>query len=491
MYDFFRDKVTKDCPFVTEAMIEKLYTMHTMLVKYNDEFDLSRIKNEREMVIKHFVDSLIILKYIKLPESLVDIGTGAGFPGLPLAICNPQTHFILAEPKGRRVDFMEMVKTATGISNIEIYPHKVNEKTNFEVGGVITRAFETVETTMNRARFLPPQGLLIFLKGPGADEDLAELSQENREAFRQRNDIHYFLPGTPYERRLLVFEKTSQKLSKSFLLSENPYMTAGLNITSAENKHFKALKKVVAPGGLKKSGMTMVCGKKQICDVHRLYSDSVKYLVLPEAHVENDARVLEIISKEEQSQRLLLLQKSLYRELDVLETGGPLLFIGLPEIFALETFTEWNASLICMTPFQDPQNLGSVVRSAAAFGVHNIVITESTVNPYHPRAIRASSAAVFLCKFFKTKDIDSGLDFLEAGGYQIVALDKSGSPIDGISPAGPLCLLSGIEGAGLPEKLKSKSWSIPISDQVESLNTAVSASIGLYEIIKKIKHADH
>lgn len=491
MRSFFEEQLLKAYPPVSPEMMDKLFTMYSMLVEHNDEMDLSRIKNGKDLVIKHFVDSLIILRYVKLPASLVDIGTGAGFPGLPLAICCPGTHFILAEPKGQRVDFMHMVQQATGITNIEIYPHKVTEKTNFSVQGLITRAFETVDTTMSRARFLPPRGQLIFLKGPGADEDIAGIGDENQKAFTLKNDIHYSLPGTTHERRLLVFEKASSSQSRSFLLSENPYMTAGVNVRSSENKNFKLLKKAVAPGGLKKTSMTMVCGKKQICDVHHGDPSRARFLVLCEEYVENDASMLSIIDEIDKGGKLLLLQKSLYRELDTLETGLPLYFCALPEISDIGALGRETKAPVLLIPFQDPQNLGSVIRSAAAFGVHDIIIVDTTVNPYHPRAIRASSGAVFQCRFYRAASVENAVSFLDAGGYSIAALDRSGQAIDTITPTLPLCLVTGIEGAGLSDDLKTRSWSIPISAEVESLNAAVSASIALYEITKKLRIADH
>jgi Predicted S-adenosylmethionine-dependent methyltransferase involved in bacterial cell division len=100
-------------------------------VENNDDNDLTRIKGEDQFVIKHFIDSVYYTKFLTLPESIVDIGTGAGFPGIPLKIMNPEIHLILAEQRSRRVEFLKLAVNELKLSGVEFYGHKVTDKSFF------------------------------------------------------------------------------------------------------------------------------------------------------------------------------------------------------------------------------------------------------------------------------------------------------------------------------------------------------------------------
>ena len=90
------------------AQLEKLWLYHRMLRRANTTLNLTRIHNFENMVLKHYVDSLLILNYIDLPSPLIDMGSGAGLPGIPLKIARPDVPMILAEPRGARAAFCAM-----------------------------------------------------------------------------------------------------------------------------------------------------------------------------------------------------------------------------------------------------------------------------------------------------------------------------------------------------------------------------------------------
>ena len=96
-----------------------------MLRDANARLNLTRIHNFENMVLKHYVDSLLVLKFLELPSPLVDMGSGPGLPGIPLSIARPEVRMILAEPRGARAEFLGEVCARLGLENVEVYAHKL------------------------------------------------------------------------------------------------------------------------------------------------------------------------------------------------------------------------------------------------------------------------------------------------------------------------------------------------------------------------------
>ena len=94
---------------LTAAQYDQLWAYHRMLRAANAELNLTRIHNFENMVLKHYVDSLLVLKFVELPSPLIDMGSGPGLPGIPLKIARPEVEMILAEPRGARAEFLEEV----------------------------------------------------------------------------------------------------------------------------------------------------------------------------------------------------------------------------------------------------------------------------------------------------------------------------------------------------------------------------------------------
>src|ERR1700710_482713 len=94
---------------LTAAQYDQLWAYHGMLRAANADLNLTRIHNFENMVLKHYVDSLLVLKFEDLPSPLMDMGSGPGLPGIPLKIARPGTSMILAEPRGARAEFLSAV----------------------------------------------------------------------------------------------------------------------------------------------------------------------------------------------------------------------------------------------------------------------------------------------------------------------------------------------------------------------------------------------
>jgi 16S rRNA (guanine(527)-N(7))-methyltransferase RsmG len=190
---------------LTESQFDLLWRYYVLLERRNPELDLTRIRTFRGVVIKHFLDCAIVAGLTDLPSPLLDIGTGAGFPGVVLKIVQPSLRIVLAEPRHKRVLFLLELIRDLELSGIEVYPHKVVGPLATEISGIITRALEPIVATLNRSlQLLAPSGLAIFMKGPSVDPELRDAARKLKGLFAIEQDIPYVLPGTSYRRRLVV-----------------------------------------------------------------------------------------------------------------------------------------------------------------------------------------------------------------------------------------------------------------------------------------------
>jgi TrmH family RNA methyltransferase len=144
--------------------------------------------------------------------------------------------------------------------------------------------------------------------------------------------------------------------------------------------------------------------------------------------------------------------------------------------------------LVAVAGVQDPGNLGTILRSAEAFGAFGVMLAEGTVSPFNPKVVRASAGSLFRLGVVRV-ELDSVLPELRARGLRLVATSShKGVPLHQASLAHPLVLFVGNEGAGLSRDLLGRMdeiVAISHSPRVESLNAGVAASIVLYEISRQ------
>lgn len=189
----------------------QLWAYHNLLRQRNNDRDLTRIIGFEPIIIKHYIDCMIVGKFYPLPSPLVDVGTGAGFPGIPLKIRYPHLKMILAEPRPRRIAFLKEAAHVLKFKNVDVFEHKVSSQSfTTPVKGVISRALEDIEKTVLRTSgALEKGGHLIFLKGPAVDPEIAIAEKRFKGCLKLVLHKKYKLPHTGHERRLVVFEKTA------------------------------------------------------------------------------------------------------------------------------------------------------------------------------------------------------------------------------------------------------------------------------------------
>ncbi len=191
------------------AKLEQLARFHALLIDSNRTHNLTRIWGLEDIVLKHYVDCLMVLRFLpQLPSPLLDLGSGAGFPGVLLKIASPGTEIILAEAQHKKADFLDEVRGTLGMAGLTVVCRSIDRNLHLPVQGVISRAVEGIRDTLRRVRTLvPPGGRVIFMKGPSVDEEKAVAMRAVGGIFAEVADHRYLLPGTEMERRLVVFER--------------------------------------------------------------------------------------------------------------------------------------------------------------------------------------------------------------------------------------------------------------------------------------------
>jgi 16S rRNA (guanine527-N7)-methyltransferase len=149
-----------------------------LIVEANQHLNLTRITSPREAAIKHVLDSVIPWRLFAHARYVLDAGTGAGFPGIPLALVLPETQFTLAESIQKKARFVESALSELQLPNVEIVPRRAEELVG--VADIITaRALAPVPRVLSLFRpALKAGARLLLYKGPDADQEIAEAAAE-------------------------------------------------------------------------------------------------------------------------------------------------------------------------------------------------------------------------------------------------------------------------------------------------------------------------
>lgn len=192
-----------------ESQWQKLWRYHNLLRERNQDRDLTRIIGFEAMVIKHYIDCMIVGDLLTIPSPIADLGSGAGFPGIPLKIRYPKLQITLAEPRPRRVSFLLDAIKLLNLKGIDVFPHKVvSQSFTRPVAAVISRAVEEIEKTLLRTQgCIGPGSRVIFMKGPNVSQEMKSAEKRLKTLFTIEQDIPYLLPGTKHQRRLVVYRK--------------------------------------------------------------------------------------------------------------------------------------------------------------------------------------------------------------------------------------------------------------------------------------------
>ena len=183
------------------------------LLKWNQKINLTAIRTEKGIVLKHFLDSLSVISYLPKTSVLLDIGSGAGFPGIPLKIVEPSFEITLMDSVLKKVDFQRHIIRMLGLKGVEAIHGRVQEKEMIQrmgnrFDGVISRAFSNLQTILTLSDpFLKRGGMVLAMKGETADEEIRLFSESEKMRYKLKKTVFLFLPFTSIKRTILLFVK--------------------------------------------------------------------------------------------------------------------------------------------------------------------------------------------------------------------------------------------------------------------------------------------
>lgn len=163
---------------LTDGQLQRLIDYLGLLHKWNKAFNLTAVRDPQAMVSLHLLDSLSVVPHIA-GETLIDVGTGGGLPGVPLAIAFPDRHFTLLDSNGKKTRFLFQVKQALGLDNVAIVHSRVESyQPDTPFDGVISRAFASVHTMIEGCEhLLNPDGHFYAMKGVFPQAELSEVEK--------------------------------------------------------------------------------------------------------------------------------------------------------------------------------------------------------------------------------------------------------------------------------------------------------------------------
>lgn len=218
--DRFKKLLVESYPeLLSKEVLDKLAIYYQLLVEENSKYNLTAIRNTEEIVIKHFWDSLIYDHYLGIDKDehlkIIDIGTGAGFPGLVLAILNPGSSFTLVDSINKKVNFIKMVVSSLDLKNVEalnIRSETLGQDSKYRQSYDLAVARSVAYLPVLSEYLLPlvkVGGKMVLAKEVPFDEELSEASNALSVLGGEFYSAHsYQLPRYNNMRALIFFNKT-------------------------------------------------------------------------------------------------------------------------------------------------------------------------------------------------------------------------------------------------------------------------------------------
>ncbi|MFY1027922.1 16S rRNA (guanine(527)-N(7))-methyltransferase RsmG [Actinobacillus seminis] len=162
---------------ITDQQKQQLIDLVKLLDKWNKAYNLTSVRDPQDMLVKHILDSIVVSPYLQ-GKRFIDVGTGPGLPGLPLAIVQQDKHFVLLDSLGKRISFIRNAVRELGLTNVEPVLSRVEDYVpDHQFDGVLSRAFASLKDMTEWCRHLPHKnGFFYALKGQYHQQEVQELS---------------------------------------------------------------------------------------------------------------------------------------------------------------------------------------------------------------------------------------------------------------------------------------------------------------------------
>ena len=186
---------------ISDQQIQQLIDLVNLLNKWNKAYNLTSVRDPQEMLVKHILDSLVVSSYLH-GDRFIDVGTGPGLPGLPLAIINPSKQFVLLDSLGKRISFIRNAIRELGLTNVTPVLSRVEEyQPEDKFDGVLSRAFASLKDMTDWCNHLPKEnGYFYALKGIYQEDEINELNEK----YTIQEVIELHVPELIGERHLIV-----------------------------------------------------------------------------------------------------------------------------------------------------------------------------------------------------------------------------------------------------------------------------------------------
>lgn len=207
---------------LNDEQIEKFYKYMNLLIDWNKKINLTAITEPKEIIVKHFIDSLTINKYINNNQTIIDVGTGAGFPGIPISIVREDCKIVLMDSLNKRINFLNDVKDKLNLQNVETIHSRAEElgqnsdyREKFDIA--VSRAVAPLNILSEYLLpFVKVDGCALCMKGANIEEELK--SSENAIKILSGKLVYideFMLPNSEFNRNIIAIKKVSS-LSKKY-----------------------------------------------------------------------------------------------------------------------------------------------------------------------------------------------------------------------------------------------------------------------------------
>lgn len=208
---------------LSDKQLEQFQIFYDYMIEMNQVMNLTSITEEDEVILKHFYDSMSVVKYYDFEsgEHVIDVGTGAGFPGIPLAILLPKIQFTLMDSLNKRITFLKNVVEKCGLKNVECIHSRAEElakdeeyREKYDI--CVSRAVANLSVLLEYCiPFIKKGGKFISYKSISSEEELTDSKNaQNKLCCKLKNNISFELPDTDNKRNFLIFEKFDHTASK-------------------------------------------------------------------------------------------------------------------------------------------------------------------------------------------------------------------------------------------------------------------------------------
>ena len=192
---------------LSEDQHERLLAYLALLIKWNKAYNLTAVRNPDEMVSRHLLDSLSILPYVADDQTWLDVGSGGGMPGIPMAIMFPEKQITTLDSNGKKTRFQTQVKLELGLSNLQVIHSRVEAYTPEQpFAGIVSRAFSSLQDFAHWTRHLGNGDTQwLAMKGLHPADELVALPAD----FHLDSEHALAVPGCQGQRHLLILRRTA------------------------------------------------------------------------------------------------------------------------------------------------------------------------------------------------------------------------------------------------------------------------------------------